>query len=176
MANVFLVATDATEAALPALRAALQLASVAGATVLALHVVETPTDLGRWSASIARNDTRVYKRLLAKQVLAAERRVRQQVATAGEASGIVEVKVMAGPGRVADSVLKIARSLEVSLIVIGKGRDPGALAAVADRIARVARRPVLIVPATWTRRVRTRVAPVAQLRRPRRPAARASAR
>lgn len=166
MPDVFLVATDTTEAAVPAIRVAVQLARAAGAAVLAVHVVETPGELARWSAPIFKKDLKAYKKLLDKQIQVAEARIRQQIAALTDKAVDVDVEVVVKSGSVADTVLEVARSREVALIILGKGRQPATLAAMAERIARLARRPVLIVPSKWTRRLRTRLAVPLPMRRP----------
>jgi hypothetical protein len=48
-------------------------------------------------------------------------------------------------GAVVDHVLSTALERSASLIIIGKGRELGAIAVVAERIARQRQRPVLLI-------------------------------
>jgi nucleotide-binding universal stress UspA family protein len=153
--ETFLCATDATQASGSALRTALRLAGAAGAKLVVVHVVESLDERGHWYRPVSRAERLAYQELLDKQVAAVGQRLRQQL-HAAERGAVAEVRVVVKSGAVASTVLETALELDASLIVVGKGRTPGAIAPTAERIGRTSPRPVLLVPVKWTRGARVR--------------------
>lgn len=84
----------------------------------------------------------------------AERRTRRQVDGVVRRSVDFKVEVLVKAGSIAEQVVDVALAYDAVMIVIGKGRRAGDLAERTTRIARIARRPVVIVPGKWNRGLR----------------------
>jgi len=166
-AEVYLCATDATQASAAALRTAIKLVGAVGATLVLVHVVEALDERQHWYRPVSRAERQAYKDLLDRQVAAAGQRLQQQLHAAGRRP-TASVRIVVASGAVAAKVLETAVEVDASLIVLGKGRVPGAIAPTAERIARTSPRPVLLVPTKWSRGARVRVLrPPTKLQRPR---------
>ncbi|MBN1607565.1 MAG: universal stress protein [Polyangiaceae bacterium] len=172
MRELFLCATDATPASLPAIRLALKLAKNSGASLVLLHVVPVLDEGLGWYVPSSRTERQNYKRLLERYVAGATQRVRQQLHRAGGAEVNAWVKVLVKSGAVVQTVLETAMDQDASLVVVGRGRNTGVIAPTAERIARLSSRPVVLVPARWARGARVRM--LRRQPKQRRPAVRAA--
>src|SRR5512146_1313070 len=79
MFRKILVATDLTEASVPALRVALEVGRRFAAEVVALHVVEPPYHNRRWYAPFEPAETELLDTLRARQHDAAEKALEEQL-------------------------------------------------------------------------------------------------
>jgi nucleotide-binding universal stress UspA family protein len=133
-----LVAVDGSEASNRALETALELATLTGASVLAL-AVEGP--LPAYAATIGEVDE------LKREKDAFFGTLARDVQERGRAAG-VEVEVEVRPGHAAELISRVAKERAVDLVVLGhRGhflRDH-LLGSTADRVAEHAECPVMIV-------------------------------
>jgi nucleotide-binding universal stress UspA family protein len=135
-----LVATDLSKGAELAWDAARELARVHGAEVVLLHVfMEMP---GFRFADVAE-----IQRLYEQQRLGVEEALNQQ-ARAAQAAGLT-VTALLRTGAPAETIVAAARQEHADLIVVGahgeRGVTPLLVGNVAERVVRLADRPVLIV-------------------------------
>ena len=141
------VATDGTDSAASALKAAAAMAQHSGADVVVLTVVEglplIAADYGMMIPPIDSDDSRRTARL---------ERVRAQVSAIGRAAS--EWKIELREGDPAATIARTARELKARLIVVGLGHHE-----LLDRLfggetalhaLRLSRTPVLAVPPTFT--------------------------
>jgi nucleotide-binding universal stress UspA family protein len=141
-----LVASDFEAHSRPALRLALDLAAQAGATVIALHVLDDGGDDGNsllatlhamgGAGALSQRDEMAARLLLERELSACRPR--------GHRPPPTEVLVRTGP--VADTILLTAAAAEADLIVLGTGKRAGKLGPVTEVVSRRAERAVLAVP------------------------------
>lgn len=139
--RVILVATDLEERSRGAIELAGTLAASLGGRVVALHVVELPLALKRWSAESARADVAMYRRLLANQAAGAQAALEQEVEKVlGDGA-----RAIARIGWIAETVKDVADEVKADLIVVARGRG-GRLGRNSERIVRLEGRAVLVAP------------------------------
>ena len=154
--QTILATTDGTVTSRAALRIALGLARDTSASLVVLHVVEPPTETLRSSRSLVRGEREAYGKLLKRQTEAAERRIRNQLQQIIGPARRVELRILVKSGRVVETVLELALTLDAALLVLGKGRRSAELSQSSEHIARASLRPVLLVPGKWQRALGTR--------------------
>ena len=148
--RAILVATDGSKDSRAALELAHGLARDTVSTLYVLNVVEAPIEVMRHSRKLVRGELLAEKQLQQRQVDAAERRVRSQLAPfAGSRFRGVLSKVLVRVGRVDSVLLELALALDVDFIVLGKGRRSRELSGTVSVVARASLRPVVIVPTKW---------------------------
>ncbi|QLG27521.1 universal stress protein [Halorarum halophilum] len=141
-----LLPTDGSDAAAAAERVALWLADEYGATVEALSVVETPTlTTASDPAGMTGDAIDEVRGVLTEQAEDAVESVEED----GEAAGVT-VETAVGEGRTHERILTAAEERDADLIVIGShgrgGVERFVLGSVAEKVLRLADRPVLVVP------------------------------
>ena len=133
------VATDGSENILRAISYGIKLAKLSGATVYALHVVDTYSLSQSWTAG---RET-MYE-VLKKDGQKATLKVKE----CGEASG-VEVKEVLLEGHPSNEIIDFAENNDIDLIVMGTlgkaGLDRFLMGSVAENVIRHAKVPVLVV-------------------------------
>jgi nucleotide-binding universal stress UspA family protein len=146
VAEVLLCAIDATPSSVQVVRAAVRLARKTREGLVLLHVVDSVKALPRWYAPRLAAERAAYAKFLRSQITALEQRLLQLLHQADGDRLRPQARILVEAGGVVDHVLSTALERSASLIIIGKGREPGAIAVVAERIARQSQRPVLLVP------------------------------
>lgn len=146
MYDRILVASDLGPASLPALAAALGLADGGRARVFALHVSDRPREASHWLTPPFEEELRAYRTLLAREDEAARAALRRQVAAAMPPGKMIPVELLIRFGHVAERIIDTATELGAGLVVLGTHGRKGTLGSVAERVARDAGRPVLVVP------------------------------
>lgn len=143
-----LIATDLTEASMPAIRMGLRLAGLAGAEVVVLHVAEPPYGERRWRMPFEQSEEDFLRSLGLRHMEAAHRAVELQVERAGPGPG-VDVRTIVRTGVPADAIPDSAADVSAELIVMGthgrKGVQHALLGSIAERVVRRAPCPVLTV-------------------------------
>ena len=144
MFRKILVATDLTEASLPAVRTAIALARNIGAEAIALYVTEPAYPAHHWYVPYIGDDAHVLRAIVARELEAARATLDTQIADAGGgATAMVRV------GRPAPVIIETANELGVDLLVVGthgrKGIEHVLLGSVAEKVVRTSAAPVLTV-------------------------------
>jgi nucleotide-binding universal stress UspA family protein len=133
------IATDGSENTQKAISYGIKLAKLSGATVHALHVVDTSSVTQSWTAG---RET-IYE-ILKKDGQKAISKVKE----CGEASG-VEVKEVLLEGHPSGEVIDFAENNDIDLIVMGTlgktGLDRFLMGSVAEKVVRNSKVPVLVV-------------------------------
>lgn len=147
-----LVASDLTEASMPAMRAALHLARRLDAEVIALHVTQPPYPANHWFVPQMPKEASFFREIAARERVAAERVLEQQVADARvEPHDGVATRTIVTSGIPSDVIVEVARQVEADLLVMGtharKGLQHMVMGSVAERVLRTAPCPVLTVRA-----------------------------
>ena len=148
MFRKILVATDLTDASVPALRSALELGLRFAAEVVALHVTEPPYHNRQWYLPFAEND--LLDSLRARHRDAAVQALDKQleVVRSGGPNG-AEVREIVKEGIPADEIPATALEIGADLIVMGTHGRKGAkhliLGSIAEHVVRAASCPVLTV-------------------------------
>ena len=151
MFRKILVATDLTEASLPALRVALDFARRFSAEVVAIYVAESAYTNRSWYAPFEPSETELLEALRVRQRDAALVALEAQIekASAGAASDNILVRPLLRDGVAADIIPSTAAELGADLIVLGthgrKGAQHLLLGSIAERVVRSAACPVLTV-------------------------------
>ncbi len=145
MFDRILVATDFTRTSEPALRAAFHLAREQRASLTLLHVSTHHHEADHWLVPFFDDEVRAYRAAVEREVAAA----REQLSAAakklaGETPTVPDVVIL--HGRAADEIAAEAARRNVSLIVVGTGGRNAHIGSVAERVVRIAGRPVLVVP------------------------------
>jgi K+-sensing histidine kinase KdpD len=173
MREVFVCASDATPGSVSVLRCALKLAKASQARLVVLHVVEAPEKLPSWYVPRSRSEREAYRALLDRQILAARERLDQLLSECGAGRTGVTIDATVKAGRIVGTLVQTSAAEDASLVIVGRGRKAGPLAATTEHIVRALSRPVVLVPRSEPRGARVR-----QLRtpskKPRRVVARAS--
>jgi len=145
-----LIATDLLPTSVPALREGLRIARSEGAIVSVLYVMEVWMVERRWFTRVSKEDVAFHKDFLAREEEAVSREMRAQIDRARSDQPIDTVDALVRQGRAADEIAAVAAQRACDLIVIGTRGRPDTLGSVAEqvvRIAAIAGRSVLVVPA-----------------------------
>lgn len=146
-----LVATDLTKTSAAALRMALDIARANDASLFVIHVVRG----GRGSRPSPINALSLHSDATLRhprpEIMAAERAASRQLRAAQGFSTRPPVRVLTLLGSAAPVVMKVARALDVGLIVVGTAGGSMSLGLTAAPIVRAAKRPVLVVPSSTAR-------------------------
>ncbi|MCU0691251.1 MAG: universal stress protein, partial [Polyangiaceae bacterium] len=155
-----------------ALRTAVQLARLNGATLTALHVVGMPPSLSQSDiARSFRSDSKIYRDLLRRQTLAAEAQLSREIGTAVGVQRDVHVRMLIKVGAVANAIAAVVQELDADLVIVARGAR-GKLGSTAERVVRLVGRSVLVVPAGPARTLRlVGKAPPPSRKSPKRPRA-----
>lgn len=147
--NNILYATDLGTGMRPALRMAMSQAEKYQAQVTFLHVIEPINQaIYNWQSEefwreIQENGQKASKDL-------AEERLSRFFEEEGLGEGIDRPEIAIKHGRIAETVLKTADDINADLIVMGTHSHTALgefiLGSVADKVMRMSRRPVLLVP------------------------------
>lgn len=143
-----MLATDGSDAVIPAERIGIDLAAALGARVTAVSAVDEARALANVGGGVLTNDTiESVKRALTDRATDAVDRVLERATDAGVDA---DSEVIAGePSR---AICGYARDSDADLVVVGTHGRTGVrrvvLGSVAERILRAADRPVLVVPAS----------------------------
>ena len=133
------IATDGSENTQKAISYGIKLAKLSGATVHALHVIDTSSVSQSWTAG---RET-MYE-ILKKDGQKATSKVKE----CGEASG-VEVKEVLLEGHPSSEIIDFAENNNIDLIVMGTlgktGLDRFLMGSVAEKVVRNSKVPVLVV-------------------------------
>jgi nucleotide-binding universal stress UspA family protein len=133
------IATDGSKNNLRAISYGIKLAKLSGATVYALHVVDTYSLSQSWTAG---RET-MYE-VLRKDGQKATLKIKES----GEASGI-EVKEVLLEGHPSNEIIDFAENNNIDLIVMGTlgktGLDRFLMGSVAENVIRHSKVPVLVV-------------------------------
>ena len=133
------IATDGSENTQKAISYGIKIAKLSGATVHALHVVDTSSVSQSWTAG---KET-IYE-ILKKDGQKAISKVKE----CGEASG-VEVKEVLLEGHPSSEIIDFAENNDIDLIVMGTlgktGLDRFLMGSVAEKVVRNSKVPVLVV-------------------------------
>ena len=133
------IATDGSKNNLRAISYGIKLAKLSGATVYALHVVDTYSLSQSWTAG---RET-MYE-VLRKDGQKATLKIKES----GDASGI-EVKEVLLEGHPSNEIINFAENSDIDLIVMGTlgktGLDRFLMGSVAENVIRHSRVPVLVV-------------------------------
>lgn len=133
------IATDGSENSQKSVFHGIKIAKLSGATVYALHVVDTYSFSQSWTAG-----REAMYELLRKD----GQRATSKVKECGEASG-VEVREVILEGHPSDEILNFTENNNIDLIVMGTlgktGLDRFLMGSVAENVVRHAKVPVLVV-------------------------------
>ncbi|WP_292379132.1 universal stress protein [Methanosarcina sp. UBA289] len=133
------IATDGSENTQKAISHGIKLAKLSGATVHALHVVDTFSVTQSWTAGKG-----TMNEILREDGLKAISKVKK----CGEASG-VEVREILLEGRPSNEIIDFAENNDIDLIVMGTlgktGLDRFLMGSVAEKVVRQSKVPVLVV-------------------------------
>jgi nucleotide-binding universal stress UspA family protein len=141
-----LVATDLTEASMPAMRAGRDLAARLGAELTLLHVCETVSPRP-WYGDLSQGEMALFHDIARRRRQEAETALREQALRAD----VRDPHVLVSAGLPGDMIAEIAKERGVDLIVIGTHGRTGIghllLGSVAERTVRRAPCAVLTVRA-----------------------------
>lgn len=143
------MASDLTEASIPALRAALELARRVGAQLTALHVTE-PLQEGL-AKRLLPKETEFLRGIVGREQETAQRVLDEQVKTAQATPNweALHVRTMVLGGSIAETIVSTAAEVGAELIVVGtharKGLQHAILGSIAERVLRLA--PCLVLVA-----------------------------
>jgi nucleotide-binding universal stress UspA family protein len=133
------IATDGSENTQRAISEGIKLAKLSGATVHALHVVDTYSVSQSWTAG-----WETMYEILKKEGQKAIYKVKE----CGEASG-VEVREVLLEGHPSSEIIDFAENNDIDLIVMGTlgktGLDRFLMGSVAEKVVRNSKVPVLVV-------------------------------
>jgi nucleotide-binding universal stress UspA family protein len=145
-----LIATDLGPASAPAVEKGFALARRLGAQVVLLYVAERPYEAHPWFEPVSR-ERPLFADVVERQQVEARNRIDQLVADlrrGGAAEG-VRLEAVVTAGVAAERIIEEAGRRDCDLIVIGThgrvGVKHALLGSVAERVARGAAQPVLIV-------------------------------
>lgn len=146
-----LIATDLSPASLPALERGLALGRRLGAHLVVLHVSEPPYSSHPWFEPLASREAALFADVAEREQVEARNLLDAKVAEAVRGGGIGkdQIEVVVKSGIPTDRIIETAGQKECDLIVVGThgrtGIEHALLGSVAERIARTAAQPVLIV-------------------------------
>jgi nucleotide-binding universal stress UspA family protein len=143
-----LVATDLLPASFPALRDGLCFARSQEAAVAVIYVMEIWMVERQWFARVSEEDIAFHRAFLAREEEAVAGELRAQIDRARSEQQLeIAVDTLVRQGRAPDEIAAAASRRGCDLIVIGTRGRPDTLGSVAEQVVRIARRPVLVVPA-----------------------------
>jgi nucleotide-binding universal stress UspA family protein len=135
------IATDGSENSQRAISYGIKIAKLSGATVYALHVVDTSFVSQSWTAG---------KGIMYEALKKDGQKATFKVKECGEASG-VEVKETLLEGHPSNEIIDFAENNNIDLIVMGTlgktGLDRYLMGSVAEKVVRNSKVPVLVVRA-----------------------------
>lgn len=135
------IATDGSDNTQKAISYGIKLAKLCGATVHALHVVDTSSVTQSWTAG---------KETMHEILIKDGQKATSKVKKCGEASG-VEVKEVLLEGHPSNEIIDFAENNDIDLIVMGTlgktGLDRFLMGSVAEKVVRNSKVPVLVVRA-----------------------------
>jgi nucleotide-binding universal stress UspA family protein len=149
-----LIATDLSPSSLPAFERGLTLARRLGAKVIVLHVSEPPYSAHPWFEPLASKEAALFTDVAEREQAKARDLLDAKVADVVRSGAIEQskIEVVVQSGVPADRIVEVAGRRECDLIVVGThgrtGLKHALLGSVAERIARTAAQPVLIVHGT----------------------------
>lgn len=150
MFRKILVATDLSEASMPALRTAISMCRRFGAHLVALHVCEYAYESRHWFVPLEAWERELHQNVAKREEEAAERTLREQLLAATPEplpEGMVEL--VSRRGLPADLIVAAAGELGVDLLIVGThgrtGLSHAMLGSIAERVVRTAPCPVLVV-------------------------------
>jgi nucleotide-binding universal stress UspA family protein len=135
-----LIGTDLTSQSSGALQLALKMAAPA-ARILAVHVIDMPPVLARWENPKLGADVANYRDLLKRQIAAAERTLRDQLAALGAQRIEAAIRVGHPPTHIATA----ADQHRAEVILVGRGAG-GRLGPIAEAVVRLSGRTVVVAP------------------------------
>jgi nucleotide-binding universal stress UspA family protein len=146
MFKKIMVCSDLTEASLPAVRTAVELGRRLDATLLAFHALEPPYETPQWFVPLEAFERDLFKNISARAEEAAHKTLSDQLHTAGAQA---DCQRLIKRGIAVDVIVATAADLATDLVVVGTHARTGLrhamLGSIAERIARTAPCPVLIV-------------------------------
>jgi nucleotide-binding universal stress UspA family protein len=152
MFKKIMVCSDLTDASLPALKTAVDLARRLDATLVAVHALEAPYETPQWFVPLEVFEHDLFRSVSARIEEAAHEALAAQLRTAGAQP---DCPRLIKRGIATDTIVATAVDLGVDLVVVGSHGRTGLrhvmLGSIAERIARTAPAPVLIVRASEQR-------------------------
>jgi nucleotide-binding universal stress UspA family protein len=143
-----LIASDLSPTSDAALDTGLALARANGrGEAVVLYVLELWLASRSWIATPTPQELEVHQRFLAREESAIAERLRELLKSRITADGQPTVRILVRDGHAADIIAAVANEMSSGVIVMGTKGRPDTLGSVAERVVRVARRPVLVVPA-----------------------------
>jgi nucleotide-binding universal stress UspA family protein len=144
--EVFVCASDATPRSLPALRQAIKLAASCGGSVVVVHVLEAVGPSAGWIGPTTPLEASRFQRAISRRLSTVKSRLERQIEQQTRWRKCAAVATVVESRSVVKGVLQAVEESDGSLVVVGRGSRPRALAPTADQLARLSRRPVLLVP------------------------------
>jgi len=134
------IATDGSEDTQRAISYGIEIAKLTGATVYALHVVDTRSTISEsWT---------IDKNLFYDMMMSEGEKILSKIKKIGEDSGI-EIKGVLLRGDPSNEIINFAENNKMSLIVMGTlgktGFDKFLLGSVAEKVVRSSKVPVMVV-------------------------------
>lgn len=143
-----LVASDLTELAVPALKAAVAHARASGAKLTVLHVIEPLREARPWVTTLAPPDVEMFERLMEQEAGACRKMLADQLAGVMAGGPPVDCETIIVRGPSAETVVAEAAARQADLVVVGthgrRGLKHMLLGSVAERIVRSAGCAVLV--------------------------------
>jgi nucleotide-binding universal stress UspA family protein len=147
MIKTILVASDLTDASVPALRHAMALAYQLGAGVVALHVTR-PFEPSRWLARLSDKEQALLRTVAQREHEAALQLLDSQVRAPDLSRWEIPVRSIVQAGEPAEAISTAAREVAADMIVVGtharEGLAHAVIGSVAERVVRAARCPVVV--------------------------------
>ncbi len=147
MYPTILIATDLTESSDPAVSTAIALASRLGSELVVAHVIDVMAEHKNWFLP----DSAAVEAVRAAITHETDT-LRERLAAQMQARGVTPTQILVRHGHPGDEIPEIAEEVGASLIVIGthgrRGFRHAVMGSVAERVARIAGRPVLVIPTT----------------------------
>jgi nucleotide-binding universal stress UspA family protein len=143
-----LVASDLTDLALPALKAAVAAAAEPGARLTVLHVVEPLREARPWVTTLAPPDVELFERLMEQEADACKTLLVKQLESVGGSGRTPPAEVVVARGPAAETIVSQADTRGADLLVVGthgrRGLKHMLLGSVAERVVRMAGCSVLV--------------------------------
>ena len=148
MFTEIVIASDLSPASLGALRTGLELGSRERARVTVVHVLPPWHEARHWLAPVYEDELRVQRTLVKREQEAALDRLKAQVRQAlAELGASFDARATVLIGHAPDTIAQLAADERADLVVVGTQGRRESLGSVAERVVRIAGRPVLVVPA-----------------------------
>ncbi|MDI9396152.1 MAG: universal stress protein [Euryarchaeota archaeon] len=134
------IATDGSENSLKAISCGIEIAKLSGATIHAIHVVDTPPAISKvWTAG---------KDMIYEMMISDGKKIMHKVKKIIKDSG-VEVREILLYGHPGEEIIKFAENNNMDLIVIGTlgktGLERFLMGSVAEKVLRYSKVPVMVV-------------------------------